>query len=287
MLCVKMNGGLGNQMFQYAFYKYLKLDNDKVFIDLSDFLIHHHHNGFELEKVFDLKLSTIDKKQFKGSLVDHNKISYRLLNKLFNIYFTSDDEFIDNHGLSVVKRQTINKNIYFNGYWQDVTYINSVEAQLREDFQFKNIELDEKNISIIEEINNQESVSIHIRRGDYVNNPNFSGICDENYYLKSIELIKNKVKNPYFYIFSNDIEWCKNLFKDADNIKFVNWNKGSNSFLDMLLMSKCKYNIIANSTFSWWASWLNDNPNKIVIMPRQWTKKMNQNHLHFSESIIV
>ena len=113
-----------------------------------------------------------------------------------------------------------------------------------------------------------ESVGIHVRRGDYLNIPLYSGICDLPYYTRAIEYIKSKSKNPKFYIFSNDMEWCK-INLPVENAVFVEANTGINSIFDMILLSSCKYNIIANSSFSWWGAWLNKNK-KAVIAPTKW-----------------
>ncbi len=105
--------------------------------------------------------------------------------------------------------------------------------------------------------------------GDYVNHPIHGGICTMDYYQQAIDIMKSKIVNPKFFIFSNDIEWCHSHLKLADAV-YITGNKGENSYRDMQLMSMCKHNIIANSSFSWWGAWLNNNPDKIVIAPAKW-----------------
>ena len=135
-------------------------------------------------------------------------------------------------------------------------------------------ELSEKNKNILEEIKKRNSISIHIRRGDYVNDINAKKILGDNcnllYYQKAIEYIYSVITSPFFYIFSDEPEWVKNNFSFLENSLIIDWNKGKDSWQDMMLMSHCKHNIIANSSFSWWGAWLNNNNNKIVIAPKKW-----------------
>lgn len=131
--------------------------------------------------------------------------------------------------------------------------------------------LDPYNLELAKLITAKESVSLHIRRGDYLTAENsiFQNICTPTYYKNAVSYMNSNVVNPYYFIFSNDIEWCKNNL-NLDNITFVDWNIGVNSYKDMQLMSLCKHNIIANSSFSWWGAWLNNNPNKVVCVPKRW-----------------
>jgi hypothetical protein len=159
-------------------------------------------------------------------------------------------------------------SFYLDGYWQNELYFKDIEKTIRSDFQFVR-PIDERNKNIAELIKNSNSVSIHIRRGDYINNQLYSGICTEDYYQKAIRFINAKLKNKTFFVFSDDIQWCKSHF-NSDNFHFVQGNEGTNSYKDMQLMSYCKHNIIANSSFSWWGAWLNNNLGKIVIAPERW-----------------
>ena len=126
-----------------------------------------------------------------------------------------------------------------------------------------------------------DSVSLHIRRGDYLlpeNRELFGGICTLDYYRRAIDYILDKVKNPFFFIFSNDIVWVKENMNISNSL-FITWNSGKDSWQDMFLMSKCKHNIIANSTFSWWGAWLNKNPQKIVISPSRFFNVSNNSDI--------
>ena len=176
---------------------------------------------------------------------------------------------------------SLKSNINLYGYWQSEKYFKENANLIKKDFTFKN-SIESHNISIASEINKTNSVSIHLRGRDYINKPATKKIhntCGLKYYIDSVKYILMHVEDPYFYIFSDDLEWAYSFFKDIEfQHKFVegnSWNK--NSYEDMRLMSMCKYNIIANSSFSWWSAWLNDNPNKIVIAPHRWFAPLDMN----------
>ena len=163
-------------------------------------------------------------------------------------------------------------NKYFVGYWQSENYFNSIEKIIREHFKFKPT-LSEKNLRLKKRIENSNSVSLHIRRGDYVNNASAyktHGLCSIEYYNRAIDEIKRQVKDPIFFIFSDDPEWVKSTDFGIINFEIIDWNIGNLSYIDMQMMNCCKHNIIANSSFSWWGAWLNSNSKKIVISPKKW-----------------
>lgn len=175
-----------------------------------------------------------------------------------------------------------NKNLnlysYYEGYWQSEKYFKDFNIQIINDFAFKNINILERGI-YVNDILSTNAVSIHVRRGDYVNNPvvnNFHGSLSTDYYEKAIKLVMDKVENPVFYVFSDDIHWVQlNMFKTYDiNLIFV---ITSSEEEDLFLMSKCKHNIIANSSFSWWGAYLNEYINKIIVAPKIWYKNIEAN----------
>jgi hypothetical protein len=166
------------------------------------------------------------------------------------------------------------------GYWQSEKYFIDDEYLIREDFKILK-PLAGKNLEIAEEIKHTESVSIHLRGRDFINKKEINKLhftCDNSYYERSFSIIIGRIKDPNFFIFSDDAEWAKYFLKIDYPCTFVDgnsWNKAS--FEDMRLMSLCKHNIIANSTFSWWAAWLNRNPAKIVIAPQKWFNDTSHN----------
>jgi hypothetical protein len=195
-----------------------------------------------------------------------------LIKKIFKRYFFStSNEIIEKDSQKFIyhsKLLSFEDTIY-SGYWQSYKYFEGVDSEIKKKLVFPTIQ-DEKNISTLRAINEKESVSIHVRRGDYVNHPKFGGICEKEYYFKAIKQIIERVKKPSFFIFSNDIEWCKKNLDLHEGV-YVNWNENELSYIDLQLMASCKHNIIANSSFSWWGGYLNPNVNKIVIHPKRWT----------------
>ena len=284
MKIVKINGGLGNQMFQFAFYKALQhSNNNDVFIDLSAYQgkqfqdgINLLHNGFELPELFSITYQ-------EAPLKDVKKLSTQptnLLNRVLRKYFTKKTHFIDkNFGFN---KELISKplpsNIYLEGYWQTEKYFSNIKDEILRDFSFKT-PLSKKNLDILEDAGT-ETVSIHIRRGDYLKTQTLN-VCSKDYYLNAIKLLFSKANPKSILVFSDDIPWCKSDLKleeyitnilKLNNIKifYIDWNTGKDSYQDMQLMSKCKYHIIANSSFSWWGAYLDPNPEKIVIAPSVW-----------------
>ena len=274
MIVIKSFGGLGNQMFQYVFYRYLLLDNDDTYFDTSDFYIHNHHYGFELTKVFDLDFKKISNKELRTIRFDNSTFFYRLLYKIFNIDIIKKTEFVEVLGTTFINRAKYKKDIYFKGYWQNKKYLEQFDKDI---FIFKN-NLVGKNLEMINKYKDKETVSIHIRACDYINNSTLGKVCDREYYSKAIDIIEKRVNNCTFIVFSDDIEYAKSIMS-GKKVEYVDWNKDEDSYKDMQLMSCCKHNIIANSTFSWWAAWINTNKNKIVIMPSIWNKTESYNPL--------
>ena len=160
---------------------------------------------------------------------------------------------------------------YFEWYFQSEKYFIDNEDIIRGDFNFK-LQPSEENIKIIELIEASNSISLHIRRGDYISNPNnaFYNTCDLEYYKKAISLMCEKTENPIFFVFSDDMAWTKANLDTNHLTYYVDVNDNQHNYEDMRLMSQCKHNIIANSSFSWWWAWLNQNPDKIVIAPDRW-----------------
>ena len=266
MLIIACAGGLGNQMFQYAFYLSRKTMYDDVKFDISWFNENKIHNGYELERIFSLNIEYADAENLYKIGKPKNIID-KIIKKIF---YTNNIYYMTAHDEAIKYLRDIDKynNGYLFGYWQSEKYFETIKDEVKKLFDFK-IPLDIQNKKLIIKMKDENSVAVHIRRGDYLKYDHLSNICTINYYKNAIEYIEKYVNNPYYYIFSNDIEWCK---KNLNLIKaiYVDWNKGNDSYKDMQLMSQCKHNIIANSSFSWWGAWLNNNPNKIVCVPEKW-----------------
>jgi hypothetical protein len=258
-------GGLGNQMFQYAFYRRLQLDGKNVALDISGFNDYALHYGFELERVFGLRinLANFDEvnkiKQMVSGAAVFQKIWWKISNSkpiIHQKYFGYHYGYVN-----------VQESVYYEGYWQSEKYFGDRADIIRKDFSFP--VLDNRNEVYAELIRNCNAVAIHIRMGDYVSHPLHGGISTLDYYQQAVDIIKAKVLNPHFFIFSNDISWCK-INLNLENAVYITGNEGENSYKDMQLMSMCKHNIIANSSFSWWSAWLNNSQDKIVIAPKKW-----------------
>ncbi|MDO5424823.1 MAG: alpha-1,2-fucosyltransferase [Eubacteriales bacterium] len=221
MLEVKVFGGLGNQMFQYAFYRYL-LQNNDVMLNISDYLVHRHHQGFELDRVFNLSGSYYNKEE-SHIAIHANSVIIRLLQKLLRARIAREAEYYEHKEVSFVPDIQFHTDVYFVGFWQDVRYVEPIKADLLKDFSFA--KLDKRNADFMNSIADRETVSVHVRRGDYLTSASLGNVCNNEYYSKAIEFIQEHVKNPLFVFFSDDIEWCKENFNHID-AKYVDWNSG-------------------------------------------------------------
>jgi hypothetical protein len=263
---VKLTGGLGNQMFQFAAgYSIAKRNNVKLSLDLTRFNRRQDHVGFELQKVFDI----YSKVKFLHIPVNFGFIKFK---EILNNFDLSFDTFKEPHFHYNHKILDIPKHSIINGYWQSELYFMSYAKEIKKIYTFSN-KLNKKNTLIANDINQNNSISIHIRRGDYLfkNNDNHNVDLNE-YYLKAIKESSKCFINPKYFIFTDDPLWVKKNFIIEYPYIVVDVNHGLNSFFDMHLMSLCKVNILANSSFSWWSAWLNNNLNKVVYAPKKWFK---------------
>jgi len=275
MKIVNLLGGLGNQMFEYAMYLALKdahPEEDIKFCTRS-FRGYGLHNGLEIQRIFGVNIP-------EASLLDLCKVAFPFFNyKTYQIMFhclpkrnsmtqgTTQDAF--NY-----EEVTRNDSVYYDGYWQNERFFKHIRKQILQVYSFPAFQ-EKRNEVIAEKLQRSNTVSIHIRRGDYLKEPIWC-VCTPEYYLKGIEYLRKKEKIELLCVFSDDIPWCKeNLSSMAGemDIEYVDWNKGEQSFRDMQLMTFCKHNIIANSSFSWWGAWLGIREGKIVIAPKVWCNK--------------
>ena len=274
-IIVRLMGGLGNQMFQYAFGKAVSIQSnhnlelDLTFLEKKDDIHEYTIRNYELN-IFNLNSEIAGKEKVRSI---RKAIDHPLLNRLnlkfpafFSYHIFREKMFSFDPGYNKLKG-----NCYLEGYWQSEKYFKSIEELIRNEFEFIS-EPGEKNKELLKLITECESVSIHIRRGDMVSlksASDFHGTCSEDYYEKGIKIILQKLKNPIFFIFTDDPAWAASR-KLFSGYKIIDWNTNANSYEDMRLMSNCKHHIIANSSFSWWGAWLNRNTDKIVIAPNNW-----------------
>lgn len=261
MRIVEFRGGLGNQMFTYAFYKYLcaLYPNDKIYGYYPSREL-WMHNGLEIHKRF---------------VVDLPKSSW-FTDKIGWLLFTLGRKFLVPRHIKIPfianDENPIDDAFIYEGYWQNKKYVPNNFS-----FQYLVEDLSQANMEVLRKMEAENSVSIHIRRGDYLtcDTPEvFCGICDSNYYDKAIKYIKEKIESPVFYFFSDDPEWVRESFHEP-NMVVVDWNRGADSYLDMYLMSHCKSMILANSTFSFWAA-QNNLRKPMVLCPPRWSNAQVQ-----------
>ena len=276
MKIVNIIGGLGNQLFQYAFALILKTKyaDEEVKIDLHHFNHYPLHNGYELDQIFkcDLPVATSTDIRSLSYYIPNYKLS-RIARRLLPRKST---EFIETtFGKYDAAVLEFNGDCYFEGYWQAAQYFNEYRNTVLDAYQFKPFDR-QINLQCAEDMMNTNSVAVHVRRGDYLKDPTYGNICTIEYYQKAFEYTIKNLHNANFYIFSNDIEWCQQKFQSllsGHKITYINWNTGRESYRDIQLMTYAKYLIVANSSFSWWGSFLNNREDKTVIAPHKWINK--------------
>ena len=273
MIITNIIGGLGNQMFQYAAARHLslKLASD-LKVDISDFSGYKLHQGFELDRLFNIDAKpALDEDVSKIIGVQKYNLMRRILRKRQLKYLRHKNYIVEPHFNYWDGVNYLNDNSYLDGYWQSERYFDDNADKIRAEFTFK-IPFSKINSEIAAHILQVNAISLHVRRGDYVTNPKnaYIGFCSLDYYKAAINQMISKIKDPIFFIFSDDIAWVKNNLLFANQAVFVDHNKNTESYNDMRLMSLCKHHIIANSSFSWWGAWLNTNPDKLVIAPKNW-----------------
>ena len=273
MVISRLIGGLGNQMFQYAAGRALaNINNCELKLDVSDFKNYKIHNGYELS-LFNIKAEIASDSEILTLAGAQSRLT-RFFFKKFGL--KKKTHFIEKNFAFDIELLKPRRFVYIDGYWQSYQYFESIESQLRSELTPKTC-LSGLNLEISKQIAKCNSVSLHIRRGDYVNNLEANkthGFIGLEYYNRAISFINEQVLYPHFFVFSDDIAWAKENLGLIANVNFIAHNQGRSSFEDMRLMSLCKYNIIANSSFSWWGAWLNAAPGKIVIAPKQWFANM-------------
>ncbi|QPH38835.1 alpha-1,2-fucosyltransferase [Pedobacter endophyticus] len=274
MKIVKILGGLGNQMFQYAFYLALRKNFGTVKISTASFDEYTLHNGFELEHIFNIQADYASGVMSKIYDPTFNKWNIRKLRRVFGLKKT----YYEEKKLFDFDKQALEENVsnrLYWGYWQNERYFIDIADEITNAFKFRP-PLSAKNKLVNEEIKHSNSVAIHVRRGDYLTNELLGGLCGLDYYQQAISILEQRIPNAIYFIFSNDIDWCK-AHLNLPKASAINWNHGLQSYVDMQLMSACKHQIIANSSFSWWAAWLNSYSEKIVIAPKIWANGIDNN----------
>lgn len=271
MIIVRLEGGLGNQLFQYAAGRTVALNsNHDLLLDIL---------GFETDTLRGYCLQHFNISQ---SFATENQVARLTSSKGLKKYVRYvKKKFPLCQGSWVIEKDfrfnpdilNLRGDIYLDGYWQSYKYFENIKDVLKKDLEITT-PADGKNIEMATQIKNSLSVSVHIRRGDYVSNPQVNsrhGLCSLEYYKAAIQRIVNAVGTPQFFVFSDDPVWARANLNLNYPVTFCDHNNSSDRhYEDLRLMSLCKHNILANSSFSWWAAWLNANPEKIVFAPERW-----------------
>lgn len=262
-------------MFQYAAGRSISLDVDRdLMLNINAYRNYNLHNGYELDKVFNItpKIASISQVDSVLGIWKNRYLSYAL-KRAVQFGLPSPNHIIQEKSFRYDRRvEKIISDVYLDGYWQSEKYFLRNASQIRNDFEFR-FNLSDSELAIRQSLLNVNSISLHIRRGDYVSNHDVAkkhGLCSLDYYYSAIELIRSRVPKPSLFVFSDDLDWARQNIKTSLPISFVANNKGKESYKDMYFMSQCKHNITANSSFSWWGAWLNASPNKLVICPKRW-----------------
>lgn len=267
MIIIKLKGGLGNQMFQYACARHLAEKSDATLrLDLG-----WYRDGIpagDTVRLYGLDRFSISAQEASEDEIRNvggrpstaMRLAQKVINKLRpNNSYLFDPRILDKKG-----------DVYLEGFFQSEHYFKDIDSIIRSEFRLKD-SLGGAASIVLSSIESTDSVAVHVRRGDYISNINassFHGICSPEYYRGAIAMIRARVDSPRFFVFSDDIEWVQ------ENIEIPEATYVSRDDIadheELVLMSKCKYNIIANSSFSWWGAWLNQDPDKIVIAPKRW-----------------
>ena len=294
MIIIQMAGGLGNQMFQYALYKQLtgmgktvKMDDEAGFREdaqrnpaLAAFgIAYERASRQEIEEMTDSSMAFTARVRRK--LFGRQRRAYFEENKCFQPKIFDWDD------------------IYLEGYWQSEKYFRDVGNLLKKEFSLESVRrnrdngygLSEEAERYLNRIEQGESVSVHVRRGDYLlpqNQDLFGNICTDMYYENAVKKMMESRPDCTFYLFTNDNQWAAERLRERKDFPIVLVElPGNRDYETLMLMSRCKHNILANSSFSWWASYLNDNPDKQVIAPAEWMNGWDCSDIYRADMIRI
>lgn len=271
---MKLKGGFGNQLFQYAFAKLMERESgETVSLDVSQYSL-VGDDKIRVPRLLDLRISLpvaseedvrklllLQQKSHPSSVnYKANLIMESLINKRF--YFEKDRRCREVSSLM--------KYSYFDGYWQSYKYCDPVKNIILPEIKTKH-SLSDETLRIMETVSRENSVFLGVRKGDYEKEKEHYGQFDNGYYLRAMSYIAERLYDPVFYVFSNDVQWCKEHLKwDDFNVQYREQEQQVSDLEEFFIMQSCRNAIIINSTFHWWAAYLIDNPDKIVIHPSKW-----------------
>lgn len=287
MIITLFGGGLGNQMFQYAFGRSISIKNNQPFK-----LDYHRYEDTRTDSNKGDRIFELNKFNIVGEIASMDEIEnfykyykpntlirrffvkyygYKYKNKPFYIkpFIMEPEEHYTNASFNLLDYKF--KDVYIRGFWQSEKYFKEIEDIIRKDFTLKGKQ-NKEYYNMLSKIENSDSISVFVRRGDFVNLPELQKTyyeCPPIFFQKAIDIIANKCKNPKIFITSDDIEWVKKNISFPHPTEYLN-NSKFTDIQALVLMSACKHAILSNSTFAWWGGWLNQNPNKIIVTTKKW-----------------
>jgi hypothetical protein len=265
-------GGLGNQLFQFAAGRSMTLARgDALKLDISGFAGYGLHQGFQLQQAFRGVFNVAAESEVQAILGWQSaSLVRKIMTRPVMAPLRKRGWMVEPHFQHWTGLDNAPTDCYVQGYWQSEKYFEAHAPTLRADLAFK-APLSGENSTLAARMGKVNSVSLHVRRGDYASNPTTAamhGQCSLDYYHAAVQYVNSQVNDPVFYIFSDDMAWVREHLKIPAPSCYVDHN--DRAFDDLQLMAQCKHHVIANSSFSWWGAWLNARPNKLVVAPRQW-----------------
>lgn len=273
MVIAQIASGLGNQMFQYAAARRVAAVNGvPLMLDVRGFQ-HDHLRSYQLNAFKITAVLASERELRRSDLLRPHLLRNRIWKRMtpwvpaYKRYFFRERTFCFDPDFD-----RLQGDVYLAGQWQSEKYFRSIVDVIKREFTLRH-ELEAENQVIADMIGICDAVSIHVRRGDLMSDPVAKargGLCSLEYYARAVEWITQRVKQPHFFVFSDDPEWCVLNLPISHPANYVHHNGPESGPEDLRLMSLCKHHIIANSTFSWWGAWLGHNPAKIIVAPEQW-----------------
>lgn len=280
MVVIRFMGGLGNQMFQYALYKTFEKAGRQVRADMTFFA--ESRVPYQLENLYGLHVEKAERADIERYRDNSRSLLSRIRRKVFGKKKSDVSENIE-----IYYEFNDKDNMYLNGYWQNSKYFESVVNDLRESFVLRE-PMTEYQQKVISKMENVLAASIHIRRGDYLSGDNvkmYGNICTDDYYESAINYLEQRCGVKDFFVFSDDVKWAQERFKSINGRAFHVVRNTDDR--DMFLMATCKHNIIANSSYSWWAAWLNMDKDKVVIAPSVWLNTSDVRGIYCDEWVLI
>jgi hypothetical protein len=261
-------------MFQYAFALALRASGRDVRLDLSWFKHSHPHNGYELERIFGVCIPECSAEE-RAAIGDVSPSLFaKVKRRLGYRKRTHYRQAISGYDPAPF---SFRGDAYFDGYWQSYRYFDGMEDTIRKAFSFPT-PLGGNNARVLHDAAGRTTIGVHVRRGDQLANYTLGSVCGANYFRQAITAAVVGATRPLVIFFSDDLPWCEKELGAGLDAVYVDWNRKTDSYLDMQFMTLCDRLVISNSTFSWWGAWLGANPGRFVASPDRWAREWVPDH---------